>query len=96
DGGDNQAEEDYCRDPEAMEILNKNFAQVQPILDRNRTIIQQVNDSHAAAGTSASNSSMNARLIRELHENISLIARLYSDMSKRFIATVKERRRKTA
>nr|KJB30652.1 hypothetical protein B456_005G153800 [Gossypium raimondii] len=42
----NQDSNDFDSNPEAWATLDKNFKQVQSVLDRNRMLIQQVNNNH--------------------------------------------------
>ncbi|KAK8277700.1 hypothetical protein V6Z11_D10G292500 [Gossypium hirsutum] len=59
-----------------------NFKQVQSVLDRNRMLIQQVNDNHQSKNPD--NMVKNVALIQELNGNISKVVSLYSDMSSNF------------
>jgi hypothetical protein len=69
-------------DPEAWATLNKSFRQVQSVLDRNRAIIQQVNENQQSR--MPDNMVKNVSLIQELNGNISKVASLYSDLNSDF------------
>ncbi|XP_044462720.1 protein EARLY FLOWERING 4 [Mangifera indica] len=69
-------------DSEVWSTFNHNFKQVQSVLDRNRVLIQQVNDNHQSK--IPDNMVKNVALIQELNGNISKVVSLYSDMSSNF------------
>ncbi|CAA7028947.1 unnamed protein product [Microthlaspi erraticum] len=69
-------------DPAMWENLDRNFRQVQSVLDRNRSLIQQVNDNHQSR--MADNMSKNVALIQELNGNISKVVSMYSDLNTNF------------
>jgi len=69
-------------DPEAWQTLNKSFRQVQSVLDRNRAIIQQVNENQQSR--MPDNMVKNVGLIQELNGNISKVASFYSDLNSDF------------
>jgi hypothetical protein len=69
-------------DPEAWATLNKSFRQVQSVLDRNRAIIQQVNENQQSR--MPDNMVKNVSLIQELNGNISKVASFYSDLNSDF------------
>lgn len=69
-------------DPAMWENLDRNFRQVQSVLDRNRSLIQQVNDNHQSR--MADNMSKNVALIQELNGNISKVVNMYSDLNTSF------------
>ncbi|TQD83362.1 hypothetical protein C1H46_031072 [Malus baccata] len=75
-----QDEEAY--DSEVWDQFNRRFHEVQSVLDRNRSLIQQVNDNHRSRV--ADNMVKNAALIREINGNISKVVSLYSDLSSNF------------
>ncbi|XP_018621876.1 protein EARLY FLOWERING 4-like [Nicotiana tomentosiformis] len=81
-------EEEY--DTEAWEMLTKCFREVQSVLDRNRTLIQQVNKNHQSM--LPDNLVKNVALIRDINHNISKISRLYSDLSVNICNIVRQRR----
>ncbi|RVW42290.1 Protein early flowering 4 [Vitis vinifera] len=56
--------------------------QVQSVLDRNRVLIQQVNENHQSK--IPDNLVKNVALIQEINGNISKVVSLYSDLSTNF------------
>ena len=56
---------------EVWESFNDNFRKVQSVLDRNRVLIQQVNDNHQSK--IPDNLVKNVALIQEINENISKV-----------------------
>ncbi|OIT34915.1 PREDICTED: protein EARLY FLOWERING 4-like [Nicotiana attenuata] len=81
-------EQEY--DTEAWETLSKCFREVQSVLDRNRILIQQVNENHQSM--LPYNLVKNVALIRDINHNISKISCLYSDLSVNFCNIVHQRR----
>ncbi|XP_059291722.1 protein EARLY FLOWERING 4-like [Lycium ferocissimum] len=82
-------EHDYSMeegDSEMWNTFSNNYRQVQSVLDRNRLLIQQVNENHQ----SRTHDSMvqNVGLIQELNGNISKVASLYSDFNTDFSTMV--------
>ncbi|KAK4483085.1 hypothetical protein RD792_010262 [Penstemon davidsonii] len=75
-----------CCDVEAWEILSKSFKEVQSVLDRNRRLIQQVNDNHQSM--IPRNLAKNVELIREINANISTVTGLYANLSSNFSSIV--------
>ncbi|KAK7379370.1 hypothetical protein VNO80_04828 [Phaseolus coccineus] len=69
-------------DPEAWASLNRGFRQVQSVLDRNRQLIQQVNENQQSR--MHDNMVKNVSLIQELNGNISKVVSLYSDLNSNF------------
>ncbi|XP_021295756.1 protein EARLY FLOWERING 4 [Herrania umbratica] len=69
-------------DPEVWATFDKSFKQVQSVLDRNRALIQQVNENHQSK--IPDNMVKNVALIQELNGNISKVVSLYSDLSSNF------------
>ena len=67
---------------EVWESFNDNFRKVQSVLDRNRVLIQQVNDNHQSK--IPDNLVKNVALIQEINGNISKVVSLYSDLSTNF------------
>ncbi|KAM5556676.1 protein EARLY FLOWERING 4 [Rosa sericea] len=65
-----------------VENFNRSFRQVQAVLDRNRALIQQVNDNHQSR--IPANMVKNVALIQEINGNISKVVSLYSDLSSDF------------
>ncbi|KAL4310417.1 hypothetical protein GQ457_01G044240 [Hibiscus cannabinus] len=68
--------------PEVWATFDQSFKQVQSVLDRNRALIQQVNDNHQSR--IPNNMVKNVALIQELNGNISKVVSLYSDFSSNF------------
>ncbi|KAK9913728.1 hypothetical protein M0R45_037537 [Rubus argutus] len=62
--------------------FNRSFRQVQALLDRNRALIQQVNENHQSR--IPANMVKNVALIQEINGNISKVVSLYSDLSSDF------------
>lgn len=79
ENGDVSMEEDNS---EMWNDFSNRFRQVQSVLDRNRLLIQQVNENHQAR--SHNNMVQNVGLIQELNGNISKVVSLYSDLSTNF------------
>lgn len=69
-------------DLEVWKTFNRSFNQVQSVLDRNRALIQQVNENHQSR--IPDNMVKNVALIREINGNISKVVSLYSDFSSNF------------
>ncbi|KHN34721.1 Protein EARLY FLOWERING 4 [Glycine soja] len=76
-------------DPEAWATLNKGFRQVQSVLDRNRLLIQQVNENQQSR--MHDNMVKNVSLIQELNGNISKVVSLYSDLNTNFSNVCQQR-----
>ncbi|KAH0979469.1 hypothetical protein GBA52_006646 [Prunus armeniaca] len=72
-------EEEEAEDAEVWDQFNRRFREVQAVLDRNRALIQQVNDNHRSRV--ADNMVKNVGLIQEINGNISKVVSLYSDLS---------------
>lgn len=91
-GDDDEEEEEdneFC-DVEMWETLSKRFREVQSVLDRNRRLIQQVNDNHRSK--IPHNLAKNVDLICEINANMSKIIALYSNLSSNLSAIVHQRR----
>lgn len=73
-------------DGELWRAFSNNFRQVQTVLDRNRLLIQQVNENHQSK--IHENMVKNVALIQEINENISKVVSLYSDLSANFSSMV--------
>lgn len=89
--GENNSD-DECSpggDPEVWTNFNHSFQQVQSVLDRNRVLIQQVNDNHQSK--IHDNLVQNVSLINEINGNISKVVSLYSDLSINFSNMVHQR-----
>ncbi|CAI9091702.1 OLC1v1026798C1 [Oldenlandia corymbosa var. corymbosa] len=67
---------------EMWNAFSDNFDQVQAVLDRNRVLIQQVNDNHQSK--MHDNLVKNVSLIQEINGNINKVVSLYSDLSVNF------------
>lgn len=90
DEEEEEDEDDLC-DVEAWETLTKSFGEVQSVLDRNRRLIQQVNDNHRSK--IPDNLAKNVALICEINDNMARVVRLYSGLSATLSAAVVRRRR---
>ncbi|KAK3035446.1 hypothetical protein RJ639_032871 [Escallonia herrerae] len=66
-------------DAEAWEMLSAGFQDVRSVLDRNRTLIQQVNENHMSKIPDTLVN--NIAIIREINSNIAKVRSLYSDLS---------------
>lgn len=75
---------------EAWKTLSEGFREVQLILDRNRVLIQQVNENHRSK--IPDNMVKNVSLIRDINCNITRVTSLYSDLSVDFASRVHQRR----
>lgn len=76
-------------DAEVWATFNNSFRQVQSVLDRNRVLIQQVNENHQSR--MPDNMVKNVGLIQELNGNISKVVSLYSDLNSNFSTMVHQR-----
>ncbi|KAL4575019.1 hypothetical protein LXL04_021859 [Taraxacum kok-saghyz] len=65
------------------------FREVQSVLDRNRALIQQVNENHRSK--IHENMVTNVALIQEINNNVSKIVALYSDLSTNFSSVFHQR-----
>lgn len=65
-----------------LQTLQKNFVQVQNILDQNRLLINEINQNQEAK--IPDDLTRNVGLIRELNNNIRRIVDLYTDLSNSF------------
>ncbi|KAK7305871.1 hypothetical protein VNO77_43783 [Canavalia gladiata] len=86
---DGEVEEAEDGDPEVWATLNKGFRQVQSVLDRNRLLIQQVNENQQSR--MHDNMVKNVSLIQELNGNISKVVSLYSDLNSNFTNVCQQR-----
>ncbi|KAK3019262.1 hypothetical protein RJ639_004211 [Escallonia herrerae] len=77
-------------DAEAWEMLSAGFRDVQSVLDRNRALIQQVNENHMSK--IPDNLVNNIALIREINGNIAKVRSLYSDLSVNFSNVAHQKR----
>ncbi|KAK6118062.1 hypothetical protein DH2020_048194 [Rehmannia glutinosa] len=62
-----------------LQTFQKNFVQVQNILDQNRLLISEINQNHESK--IPDNLTRNVGLIRELNNNIRRVVDLYADLS---------------
>ncbi|KAJ6993589.1 hypothetical protein NC653_016658 [Populus alba x Populus x berolinensis] len=69
-------------DGKILQTFQKNFVQVQNILDQNRLLINEINQNHESK--IPDNLSRNVGLIRELNNNIRRVVDLYADLSTSF------------
>ncbi|KAJ1400708.1 Protein EARLY FLOWERING 4 [Sesbania bispinosa] len=69
-------------DSKVMQTFQKNFVQVQNILDQNRVLINEINQNHESK--IPDNLSRNVGLIKELNNNIRRVVDLYADLSSSF------------
>ncbi|XP_022956860.1 protein EARLY FLOWERING 4-like [Cucurbita pepo subsp. pepo] len=81
DDGRHDGFPDEC-DAQVWASFDQTFRQVQSVLDRNRVLIQQVNENHQSR--IPSNMVDNVALIQELNGNISKVVSMYSDFSSDF------------
>lgn len=85
-----EEEDDGFCDVEAWETLSRSFMEVQSLLERNRRLIQQVNDNHRSK--IPHNLAKNVDLICEINANMSKVISLYSGLSANLSAVVRQRR----
>ncbi|KAA8541645.1 hypothetical protein F0562_022797 [Nyssa sinensis] len=69
-------------DGKVLHTFQKNFVQVQNILDQNRLLINEINQNHESK--IPDNLTRNVGLIRELNSNIRRVVDLYADLSSSF------------
>ncbi|CAA0822443.1 Protein ELF4-LIKE 3 [Striga hermonthica] len=62
-----------------LQTFQKNFVQVQNILDQNRLLINEINQNHESK--IPDNLTRNVGLIRELNNNIRRVVDLYANLS---------------
>lgn len=77
-------------DPTSGEVwrtFTDSFREVQSILDRNRVLIQQVNENHQSK--IHDNMVKNVGLIQEINGNISKVKLLYSELSSSFSSVLR-------
>ncbi|KAG2730498.1 hypothetical protein I3760_01G295300 [Carya illinoinensis] len=84
---------DESGDGEVWDAFNQSFRQVQTVLDRNRSLIQQVNENHQSR--IPDNMVKNVALIQEINGNISKVVSLYSDLSSNFSTLFHQRTAKS-
>ncbi|XP_009784512.1 protein ELF4-LIKE 3-like [Nicotiana sylvestris] len=73
-------------DGKVVQTFQKNFVQVQNILDQNRLLINEINQNQESK--IPDNLSRNVGLIRELNNNIRRVVDLYADLSTSFTKSV--------
>ncbi|KAF4368939.1 hypothetical protein CsatB_012369 [Cannabis sativa] len=73
-------------DGKVLQTFQKNFVQVQDILDQNRLLISEINQNHESK--IPDNLNRNVGLIRELNNNIRRVVDLYADLSTSFTKSV--------
>ncbi|KAI4306825.1 hypothetical protein L6164_030070 [Bauhinia variegata] len=91
---DGEFEEAEEGDPEVWATFNKSFRQVQSVLDRNRLLIQQVNENQQSR--MPDNMAKNVTLIQELNGNISKVVSIYSNLNSNFSSTCQQRPKKSS
>ncbi|KAL8051325.1 hypothetical protein ABFX02_06G140800 [Erythranthe guttata] len=84
DGGEQSFQEGG--DPGVWEAFTENFRRVQTVLDRNRVLIQKVNENHQSK--IHENIVKNVGLIQEINGNINKVVSLYSELSAHFSTAV--------
>ncbi|XP_051119128.1 protein ELF4-LIKE 4 [Andrographis paniculata] len=65
-----------------LQTFQKNFVQVQTILDQNRLLINEINQNHESK--IPDNLTRNVGLIKELNNNIRRVVHIYTDLSSNF------------
>uniref|UniRef100_A0A2P2KNA1 Uncharacterized protein MANES_03G038900 n=1 Tax=Rhizophora mucronata TaxID=61149 RepID=A0A2P2KNA1_RHIMU len=73
-------------DGKILQTFQKNFVQVQNILDQNKLLINEINQNHESK--IPDNLSRNVGLIRELNNNIKRVVDLYADLSSSFTKSI--------
>ncbi|CAJ2649938.1 ELF4-like protein [Trifolium pratense] len=73
-------------DGKIFQTFQKSFVQVQNILDQNRVLINEINQNHESKVPD--NLNRNVGLIKELNNNITRVAQLYSDLSTSFTKSI--------
>ncbi|XP_022147541.1 protein ELF4-LIKE 4 [Momordica charantia] len=73
-------------DGKILQRFQKNFVQVQSILDQNKLLISEINQNHESK--IPDNLNRNVGLIRELNNNIRRVVDLYADLSYNFTRSV--------
>ncbi|GAB2267765.1 Protein ELF4-LIKE 3 [Dionaea muscipula] len=73
-------------DSKVLQTFQRNFVQVQDILDQNRLLIKEINQNHESR--IPDNLTRNVGLIRELNSNIRRVVDLYADLSHSFIKSM--------
>lgn len=91
DGDDVAAAEE---DVEVWDTLSNGFKRAQVVLDKNRDLIQRVNENHMSR--IPDNVARNVGLINEINGNIFRVMQIYSDLSVNFAKKFNQRRRTLA
>ncbi|XP_038890489.1 protein ELF4-LIKE 3-like [Benincasa hispida] len=73
-------------DGKMVQTFQKNFVQVENILDQNRLLINEINQNHESK--MPHNLTRNVGLIRELNNNIRRVVDLYADLSTSFTKSI--------
>ncbi|GJX50409.1 early flowering 4-like protein [Tanacetum coccineum] len=81
--------DDDDSDSEAWMTLSKSLKEAQSALDKNRLLIQQVNENHQSK--ISENMVKNVALIKEINGNISKVSDVYSSLSVNFASFVRDR-----
>ncbi|MFS7995079.1 putative protein EARLY FLOWERING 4 [Helianthus anomalus] len=86
-------EEENSEESQALwTTFTDSFREVQSVLERNRVLIQQVNENHRSKNHESMVS--NVALIQEINNNVSKIVAMYADLSVNF-STVFHQRKET-
>ncbi|GAA0174363.1 hypothetical protein LIER_27766 [Lithospermum erythrorhizon] len=89
-GDDNDKE----GDPHVWNSMKLKLSQVQSVLDKNRELINQVNENHQSKNHE--NMVKNVELIQEINNNISKVVSLYSDLSANFSSSFHHHQKRSA
>lgn len=89
DDGDDVAA--AAEDVEVWDTLSNGFKRAQVVLDKNRDLIQRVNENHMSR--IPDNVARNVGLINEINGNIFRVMQIYSDLSVNFAKKFDQRRR---
>ncbi|CAA7038035.1 unnamed protein product [Microthlaspi erraticum] len=89
DDDDVAAADEESDDVKVWDTLSNGFKRAQLLLDRNRDLIQRVNDNHRSR--IPDNVARNVSLINEINGNISRVMEIYSDLSLNFTKSFNER-----
>ncbi|CAI9295891.1 unnamed protein product [Lactuca saligna] len=88
-GGVSDEEQNSKESEVVWSNFTDSFREVQSVLDRNRALIQQVNENHRSK--IHENMVKNVALIQEINNNVSKIVSLYSDLSINFSSAFHQR-----
>lgn len=92
DDGDDVAA--AAEDVEVWDTLSNGFKRAQVVLDKNRDLIQRVNENHMSR--IPDNVARNVGLINEINGNIFRVMEIYSDLSVNFAKKIDQRQRTLA